>query len=565
MDILQNKDGFSLVSNSVKYDFVSDIAPICRGSHYELCITGIIPVPLINKGDRLLLPIDEGIAIRADGNYISGESNCERIVGNFCGREGTMSMVIVERQNRFLLIALDNGTNASYSACKENELYQLAMTTKKECKVTYGIFNKLSEACKYYRDMKNLNPVTLSEKLKRNPEIQKLIGGGIFWIWNNNYDEVMYSEQNTNISPVVGKDLLSIADRIFSLGVERALFGVFFNGDSHFVRELYKKYGYIATQYDNYNDVLNPEMLKIIPSNRANNCDYTRRRMADYPNGLQINNDGSPTKVWALKGFDGNYYRQNLLCPLVAAKRMREEIPKVLNEFPYYKGRFIDCFGAGISECFSKEHPLTREECINVKRNAFSFLGDIGLIAGTEDCFEDIINGLVYSEGLHSPINFRCPDSGRKHAHMYDTERSEHIKRQMLNPECRVPLWQLVYHDCLLAFPYWGDSTASSHELLKYKVLFACLYGCPPLYSFFVKDFEYLENDIISSYKLISEVHQKVATLPMTDFEVLSDDYNLQRSVFGNKYEVVANFSDKPRVYNNEIIQALDFIFKELL
>lgn len=151
------------------------------------------------------------------------------------------------------------------------------------------------------------------------------------------------------------------------------------------------------------------------------------------------------------------------------------------------------------------------------------------------------------------------------YAHMYDTERSEHIKRQMLNPECRVPLWQLVYHDCLLAFPYWGDSTASSHELLKYKVLFACLYGCPPLYSFFVKDFEYLENDIISSYKLISEVHQKVAALPMTDFEVLSDDYNLQRSVFGNKYEVVANFSDKPRVYNNEIIQALDFIFKELL
>jgi hypothetical protein len=50
----------------------------------------------------------------------------------------------------------------------------------------------------------------------------------------------------------------------------------------------------------------------------------------------------------------------------------------------------------------------------------------------------------------------------------------------------------------------------------------------------------------------------------MTDFEVLSTDYKLQRSVFGDKYEVVANFSDKVRDYNGKAVGANDYLFGEL-
>ncbi len=564
MNLYKDKNGFCLDSDNVCFDFVGDLFPKERDSVFKLDVTRSVPVPVIKPGDRLLLPVDEGIAITAEKKYAPGEFDCNCIRGSFCNRNGTMSMIIIQRENKYLLIGLDNGINSEYKAERKNGLYTLEITCHKECGVTYGIYDSLVDACKSYRNIKKDEFITLREKIRRNPEAQKLIGGGIFWVWNNNYDEVMYSDKDTDISPAVGKDLLSVADELHKSGVDNAMFGLFFNEDSPLSEELYKRYGYISTQYDNYNDVLNPEMLKIVPNNRVKNCDYTFRRMKDYSDGVQVQKDGRLSPAWELRGFDGKMYSQNTLCPLIASGRMKEEIPEVLKEFPFYKGRFIDVYGGGLSECYSKDHPLSREECLNVKNEAFKAVGDMGLIVGTEDGFEDIINNLVYTEGLHSPVHFRNPNSGRNHAHIYNKEQTEHILKNMLNPECRVPLWHLVYHENMLAFPYWGDSTEMSPEFLKKKILFACLYGCPPLYSFFVKDFEKLKDSIVSSYKTINAIHKKVAELPMTDFQVLRDDYKVQRSVFGDKYEVIVNFSEESYTYKNKLILPDDLLFEEI-
>lgn len=564
MNLLKDKNGFSLVSDTVCFDFTGDLFPEEHNSLFKLDVTGNVPVPSIKPRDRLLLPVDEGVAITAEKEYASGEFDCNCIRGRFCSREGTMSMIIIERESKYLLISLDNGINSEYKAERKDGLYNLEIMCHKQCGVTYGVFNFLADACKCYRNIKKDEFSTLREKIEKNPEAQKLVGGGIFWVWNNNYDEVMYSDKDTDISPAVGKDLLSIADKLHKSGVDNAMFGLFFNEDSPLSEELYKKYGYISTQYDNYNDVLNPELLSIVPNNRVKNCDYTFRRMKDYSAGVQVRKDDSLAPAWELKGFDGKMYSQNTLCPLVASERMKEEIPEVLKEFPFYKGRFIDVYGNGLSECYSKNHPLTREECLNVKNEAFKAVGDMGLIAGTEDGFEDIINNLIYTEGLHSPVHFRNRNSGRNHAHIYNKEQTEHIAKNMLNPEHRVPLWHLAYHENMLAFPYWGDSTEMSPEFITKKILFACLYGCPPLYSFFVKDFEMLKDSIISSYKKITIIHKKVAELPMTDFEILRDDYQVQKSVFGNKYQVIVNFSKENYAYKNKLIPPNDLLFEEI-
>ena len=564
MKITKTDGGFIFESDHVKFDFLTDVIPIANGGLYDYTAKGNIPVPIIQRGDRLLLPVDEGIAITADRKYEDGEFDCENIQGRFCSREGTLSMVIVEREEKFLLIMLHEGAYGSYSARRVDGIYRLEMMTEMETIVSYGIFNKLSDACKCYRNAKNICPVTLREKRINNPKIEKLIGGAVFWLWNENYDKVMYSDKDTDISAAVGDELLKAADRMKDAGIDKALFGVFFNDDSKYVEELYEKYGYLATQYDNYSDVLNPKLLDIIPNNRVRACDYTRRRMSDYPVGVRVKQDGTLCDAWALKGFDGKYYNLNHLCAKVAKERMMEEIPLILKEYPYYSGRFIDVLGGGIESCYSKTHPMTRKECIKVKSEALSFLGDIGLIAGTEDGFEDLIDSLVYTEGLHSPVYFRNKNSGRKHAHIYDSERAEHIRMQMLDPSCRVPLWQLVYHDAMIILPYWGDSTASSGKLLKQKILFACLYGCAPLYSCFINDFENSFDEIVSSYKKITEIHERIAELPMPDFEVLDKDYKLQRSVFDDIYEIIVNFSDEDRFYNGNMVGANDYYFGAL-
>ncbi len=564
MKLEKNNYEFLLSNDNVSFRFSSN-APIEHcGDLCKLKITGEVPIPELLADDRLILPIDEGIAIEVGKEYDTSAYDMSNLGGHFSSSVGIMKMILIERNKQFLLITLKTPFFASYHAVFREGRYHLNILCKKENEISYGIYSSLAEACRAYKQIHNISTVTLAEKIEKNPEIQKLVGGGIFWVWNENYNEVMYAPYDTDKSADTGEDILLIADKLKKLGIDRAMFGLFFDRDSQYAEELYKTYGYLSTQYDNYNDVLNPELLEIIPNNRFNNCGYTQRRSTDYPNGVQILKGDVMAPAWELRGLDGKMHAQNTLCPSVAVQRMREEIPEILKKYPYYKGRFLDVFGQGISECYSKEHPMTLEECLSIKKGAYDFLTSLGLITGTEDCMEDLVDNLIYSEGLHSPVYFRIENAGRRHAELYDAEATESIQKKMLNPACRVPLWHLVYHDSIIAFPYWGDSTAACQEVLRQRILFACLFGCPPLYSFTATNFPMIEKAIAESYQKITRVHEKVALLPMTDYEVVTEDYQVQKTVFGERYEVIVNFSDSAYDYHGTQISAKDFLFREV-
>lgn len=556
---------FIIKNKNIEFKVISENYIKQKDGEITVEVINDAPTPVILPGDRLILPVGEGIAINVDEYYESGEFSCENIGCNFCnGHNAAMSMILLERNNSFLAICPNDPVNAGYVVKKVDGIYNLFLSCNKKSTVSYNVFGFLPEACKWYRNKYNPDCRTLSDKIKRNKNIENLIGGAIFWVWNDNYNDVMYSDHDVSISPASGEKLLEIAEDLHNNGVSKALFGLFFEEDSHLSEPLYKKYGFLSTQYDNYNDVLDPKLLDIIPKNRVKNCDYTARRMKDYPDGVMITKEGELAPAWALKGFDGKMHTQNTMCPACAKIRMQEEIPEILKKYPYYSGRFIDVFGGSVSECFSKDHPLTKEESITVKNEAFEFLENMGLIVGTEEGFDKIIDHIAYSEGFHSPVYYRNNNSGRNHANIYTNEQCDHIKKNMLNPKRRIPLWQLTYHDCLLTFPYWGDSTAMSLDIIRDKTLFACLYGCPPLYSFKEENYKKLKQAILKSYKTITAVHEKTALLTMTDFKILSDDYMLQCSVFGDKYRITANFSNEPREVDGKTVLPKDFILEEI-
>lgn len=537
MTYLENEKGFLIEKDGVTFAFCGEKKP---GEGLRMNVAGAVPTPELADGDRILVPVGEGVALT-----VGEERPVMNASGDFCSKQGTMCLVILEREGKFLMISLDHGIHSSYSTKPdESGRYQLSITCRKECGVTYGVYDSLAEACHSYRASRG-HVTTLAEKLRKTPEARKLLEGGMFWIWNDHYDEVMYAETDTDIDPQVGEDMMRVAEELYGEGVDKAMIGIFFSGDSQFVEPLYQKYGYIATQYDNYNDVLNPELLSIVPNNRARNCDYTARRMKDYPAGVQITEKGELGTAWALKGFDGEMHRQNNLCPRVAAERMREEIPQILAKYPYFKGRFIDVYGCRLGTCYSDVHPVTAEECRDIKDGAFRSLEeDMRLIAGTENGFDGIMEHLFYTEGLHSPVIFQIPDSGRKHAHVFSEEQTAHIGANMMDPARRVPLWQLAYHDCLVTLPYWGDSTESCPQYTARRVLFACLFGCPPLYSFSMKDFEGLKPAILDSYRKITAINRKIGTLPMSGYRVLAPDFSVQETVFGEKYRVRVDFGE---------------------
>lgn len=557
---------YILIHNGVEYSFDSSIGEKNDRGEYELEIEGVVPVPKIEKGDRLILPFDEGIVLDADGEYKNGEFgfNMNDLHFDFCTARGAMALLVLERKKSFLMIALESGLYSEYRAYKENGLYCLSMINHRPCKVYYKVFNDILSLCKEYKAIRNPNAVTLKRKASENPNINKLIGGGIFWVWNDNYDEFMYSDHYCEKSPQTGDDLINVAQDLKNEGIDKAMFSIFFGDDRKYSEPLSKEFGFLTTQYDNYNDVLNPELLSVVPNNRPRGCDYTGRRMKDFPKGLCMDREGNFIKAWALKGTDGELHSQHRLCPLVAEKRMAEEVAEIIREFPCFTGRFIDVYGGDSKDlCFHPDHPVTTfEECLRIKKKAFDNLTGMGLIAATEDGFEELVDNVVYTEGLHSPACFRIPNAGRRHKNIYNKTEEKHIEKQMLDPRCRIPLWQMIYHENMLVFPYWGDSTDMSVSQVNQKVLFACLFGCQPLYSFSVENYKILRPHIISSYKRISEVSRYTATEPITEYKVLSDDYMLQRTVFGDKYYVTVNFSDHERRVDGKTIPPENYVFE---
>ena len=169
----------------------------------------------------------------------------------------------------------------------------------------------------------------------------------------------------------------------------------------------------------------------------------------------------------------------------VEAKRW---IPKGLEKYPY-NARFLDVTTAtGLRECYSPTHGQTRKDDRLAKRALAQYVGDdLGLVLGGEhgrwwgaDVFD-------YWEGMQSGGFYSWPAG---HVGKAIPEKREGIGKRYLEwglgHAVRVPLWELVFGDCVVCTWYWGDSTGhlyqAAPELAAKKDAFNILYATVPLY-----------------------------------------------------------------------------------
>ncbi len=354
-------------------------------------------------------------------------------------------------------------------------------------------------------------------------------------------------------------NIIRIASEMKEAGIDRAIWGIFFNADIPTIEYLKNKAGYLVTKYDNYADVLSSDTARLIPAQRIEACDYTKRRMKNWPCDIRTGRDGSMSKAWALKGTDGMMYNQYKMCIGTVLRYFRDEVKEDIEKHNY-NARFIDVMGTGADECSNQAHPVSRMQSVSERLAVLGYLGDIGVIAGTEDGFEDILPAIAYNEGMMSPSVFRAVDSGRRKAVLYrGSDIPSSIPGFMLNPLYRVPLWELVYHDCVISYWYWGDSSNCCPELIKSRDLFNTLYGTPPLYSFKTSDWDRLKESIIASYKYSKAASARLGFAEMTSFEYLTFDKKVQKTEFCNGISVIANFGSEPfKINDNIIINSMD-------
>ena len=514
-------------------------------------IAGVSKSFVTKPDDKLIFPIDSGCRFDVSEDFPD-------IIGThgFNSRSMTLGMILMERDKNYLALVPEDTIDAKCRIYRNDRgLLEAAIISDGNIRELTG---SLKEIIASYRNLRGNLHVTLDEKVKRLPELERFAHSAIVYIWQDDYEKLMYSNKDEKISVKNPDGILKIADRLRSDGIKDIMFGIFFRSDQPAVNEL-RKLGFMASKYDNYNDVPPADLCEILPKARIDECDYLKRRIGGYPDKIQTGANGSLWTAWELDGLDGKRHSQFTMCPLCAVEAMKKEIPEEIKGSDY-TARFIDVFGTGLSECHSPSHRFTRRESVGIKRSAFEFLTDIGLIPGTEDGCEALAPAVCYNEGIASPVYFRYDwrEAGRKKARLYETEEAAAwFRKYMLNPEHRFPLWELCWRDSVISYPYWGDSLLCCPAVAKERILMAALFAEPPLYSFFEKDFEKLEELIVCSYNRLREVLDAVGNLPMTDFEKLSD--SLYSSEFGGKLRVIANFSDEEKIADGKVIPPMEF------
>jgi hypothetical protein len=92
----------------------------------------------------------------------------------------------------------------------------------------------------------------------------------------------------------------------------------------------------------------------------------------------------------------------------------------------------------------------------------------------------------------------------------------------------------------------WGYGSLKFEDPGRTRELLELLYNVPPLYHLNLAEWQKRKPEIVEHFKFFSQTHRASATLPMSDFRWLTGDRLVQRTTFGDRIELTANFSNRP-------------------
>ncbi len=469
----------------------------------------------------------------------------------YSGMSASMNLFGFQRGPLCVLTGVECGFDAVLRNTQQNGLFHSHVVWQGEKgewgysrAIRWFFADGLSEGAAQYRAWRESlgEVVTLKQKEKHTPELKKLIGAADLWLWDDNNMNRLYARpEEPEKTP---RDVRKIAGELEALGMDRILWNSF-EGETPEECAFLKSKGFLVGKYDIYRDVLpKPDVDQIIPYRvkRSVNTKY-------WPEIVRMERDGEYGRAWQLHGLDGKLHFQNAVCDIPALKLTMENVPPDVEKVGY-NSRFIDVqAGSTLQECYHPRHPATRSDSIRYINNQLRFLADIGLVCGVEVGCEAAVGSFHFSEGMMSPLPFRAEDAGRRMTTIYSGEEvPPSFPRYMLNPQYRIPLWQLVYHDCVVSYWYWGDSSNCCPELMPVRDLFDALYGEPPLYSLTATQWAERKEEIAASYHRVAPAVRATGLARMLSFELLTPDRLVQRTTFENGVVVTANFSGENRV-----------------
>lgn len=178
-------------------------------------------------------------------------------------------------------------------------------------------------------------------------------------------------------------------------------------------------------------------------------------------------------------------------------------------------------------ECDNPMHRMTRKECYEYRCLCFEYLLKKGILSSSEEVNDWAVPSQIFCH--YAPYDFMMEVPG--------------TPRQGIP----VPLYNLVYHDCVIQ-PWMMEKVSADEDYMLYALLNG---GAPYL----VRDAAYpnidgafdgyvkmsLEEQVARAGK-VSELHEKVGKREMLRHEFVDGNYNIQRTTFAGGISVLVDF-----------------------
>lgn len=372
---------------------------------------------------------------------------------------------------------------------------------------------------------------TLREKMKRRPDVAKLLGAPDVW----------------------GASGVAFARQAKAAGIDRMLINC--GGGVKAIEEI-KALGYLVSVYDNYEDTM--------PGNSGAYGDFT---IEDAP----LLADGKRMRGWQSHRTDPKTGKTELdpatgkpvvtkqyekRCTALFEPVARRWIPVEQEKNPR-NARFLDVTTAcGLVECYDPTHGGDRRQDVANRQALARYVADeLGLVLGGEHGRWWGVPYYDYWEGMMSGGFYSWPAG---HVGMDLPKTRDEIGKEYLKYGIghiyRIPYWELVFGDCVVSYWYWGDSTGhlwqAAPEISYKQDLFDLLYADPPLYwvaqpySFRWSD-PVLRERLLESYRNTCKLHEQTGLEELLTHEWLSADRTVQKTTFSGGTVVVANFDEQ--------------------
>lgn len=407
------------------------------------------------------------------------------------------------------------------------------MDYKRVMRYTFVSSCDYNTLCKIYRNYVNEQGRlrTLAEKAARNPSVDQLIGCAFLHKGiktqvqeNSDFFDPANPDKNNHLTSFAQRE--EELRKLHELGVEK----VYLHLD-----------GWAQPGYDNQHPDYLPackeaggwEGMKHL-ADTAHACGYLfgiHDQYRDYYLAAP-----SFDENYACRLPDGTIPRhqrwaggpQSYLCATQTPYYVKRNFSEIEKNGIHLDGAYLDVFTCNEGdECDNPEHRMTRRECYEFRGKCFEYLLSQGILPSSEEVSDWAVPSLVFCH--YAPYDFMMKKPGTP---------KEGIP---------VPLYNLVYHDCVIE-PWMMDKVSAEEDYMLYALLNG---GAPYL----IRDAAYpntdgaFENECklslkeqIARSRVVSELHKKVAKCEMVYHKLVDGDDQIQETGFSDGTRVRVDF-----------------------